>query len=55
MNPGSIPNAEEVRKQVTPKKIHCPVCDSKMIEREGKNGKFYGCSRFPSCRGTKKL
>lgn len=32
----------------------CPKCGSKMTLRSGKYGKFYGCSRFPYCRGTKK-
>lgn len=31
----------------------CPRCNAKMILRNGRRGKFYGCSRFPYCRGTK--
>ncbi|MEI7741858.1 MAG: AAA domain-containing protein [bacterium] len=31
----------------------CPRCASKMILRDGRRGKFYGCSRFPYCKGTK--
>ena len=31
----------------------CPKCGSKMILRRGRYGKFYGCSRFPYCRGTR--
>ncbi|NWF93911.1 MAG: topoisomerase DNA-binding C4 zinc finger domain-containing protein [Syntrophaceae bacterium] len=31
----------------------CPRCSSKMILRKGRYGKFYGCSRFPYCRGTR--
>lgn len=31
----------------------CPRCNSKMILRNGRKGKFYGCSRFPYCKGTK--
>lgn len=31
----------------------CPRCNSRMILRNGRRGKFYGCSRFPSCRGTR--
>lgn len=34
--------------------ILCPRCGSAMVLRSGKYGKFYGCSRFPYCRGTKK-
>lgn len=38
-------------------KIRCPKCKSEMkirTARKGKNagGQFYGCSRYPKCRGT---
>ncbi len=33
----------------------CPRCSSPMILRSGRRGKFYGCSRFPYCRGTRNL
>lgn len=32
--------------------MDCPKCGSKMVLRSGKNSKFYGCSKFPSCKGT---
>lgn len=32
----------------------CPNCNSRMALRTGRYGKFYGCSRFPYCRGTRK-
>ncbi len=53
VNPNGVPTAREVRESVTPKEIHCPRCDSKMVLRNGRNGKFYGCSKYPSCKGTK--
>ena len=28
----------------------CPRCGGKLVEREGKYGKFMGCSNFPKCR-----
>lgn len=31
----------------------CPRCNSPMVLRNGRLGKFYGCSRFPYCRGTR--
>lgn len=31
----------------------CPSCGSKMVLRKGRLGRFYGCSRFPYCRGTR--
>ena len=31
----------------------CPKCGSSMVLRNGRYGKFYGCSKFPYCRGTR--
>lgn len=31
----------------------CPRCNVRMILRTGRYGQFYGCSRFPYCRGTR--
>jgi len=33
----------------------CPLCGSAMYIREGKYGKFLGCSDFPNCKGTRKM
>lgn len=33
----------------------CPNCGARMILRNGRYGKFYGCSKFPYCRGTRRL
>jgi restriction system protein len=38
--------------------INCPVCSSDMVLRTAKKGpnagnQFFGCSRYPACRGTK--
>lgn len=35
--------------------VICPRCNARMILRNGRKGKFYGCSRFPYCKGTKNL
>jgi len=35
--------------------VVCPKCGSSMVERMGKSGRFYGCSRFPACKGTRNL
>jgi len=32
--------------------VPCPVCQSHMVERWSRFGKFFGCSRFPECKGT---
>ena len=33
----------------------CPVCNSMMMLRNGKYGIFYGCSKYPYCKGTRKV
>ena len=33
----------------------CPDCDSKMVIRVGRYGKFLSCSKFPECKGMKDL
>ncbi|MHA2399007.1 MAG: UvrD-helicase domain-containing protein [Promethearchaeota archaeon] len=35
--------------------ISCPKCDSFLVKRNGKKGKFLGCSRYPKCNYTKDL
>ncbi|MCO8166182.1 DNA topoisomerase III [Pseudomonas sp. 21LCFQ02] len=30
----------------------CPLCESKMAHRTGKNGAFWSCSRYPECKGV---
>jgi DNA topoisomerase I len=30
----------------------CPKCGSEMVLRKSYRGEFYGCSKFPNCRGT---
>ena len=32
----------------------CPRCGGKLIMRDGKYGRFIGCSNYPDCRYTKK-
>jgi ATP-dependent DNA helicase RecQ len=31
----------------------CPECNAPMVKRKSDRGTFYGCSAFPSCRGTR--
>jgi len=33
----------------------CASCDVKMVLRQGKNGNFFGCKNFPSCRTTMRI
>lgn len=41
--------------EIDSSKVYCPRCNNEMILRKGKKGDFYGCSRFPKCRGTKEI
>ena len=35
--------------------VNCSKCkDGEMLERKGKYGKFYGCSKFPKCKNIMK-
>ena len=34
-------------------KVLCPECDGEMISRTGKFGVFWGCKKFPQCKGTR--
>jgi superfamily I DNA and/or RNA helicase len=49
------------REQITAKpkaepdeNVKCPRCNSPMFHRKGRYGSFYGCSRYPRCRGTRR-
>jgi DNA topoisomerase-1 len=33
----------------------CPLCGDKMYVRDGRFGRFYGCSRYPKCKGLVNL
>ena len=33
----------------------CPQCDSPLLVKEGRYGKFLACSRYPDCKGTKSM
>ncbi len=30
--------------------VKCPECESDIVERKSRRGKFYGCSSYPKCR-----
>lgn len=33
---------------------NCPKCGSRMVRRSSRYGSFYGCSRYPYCKGTRR-
>lgn len=38
-----------------PNDVLCPLCNSNMVIKLAKNGKFFSCSRYPDCMGARKL
>jgi DNA topoisomerase-1 len=33
--------------------LPCPLCESEMVLREGRFGRFWACSKYPACKGTR--
>lgn len=52
VNPAASPTADNVSSAPA---IHCPKCRAPMIERTGKFGAFFACTRYPDCRGTRPI
>lgn len=46
------PSVQPAAKMVHPS---CPKCGSTMHRRIGRYGAFWGCSRYPVCRGTRQI
>ena len=58
LDKGSEANGTETDLAVSQAVVECPVCQSSMTKRTAKRGahageQFWGCSRFPQCRGTR--
>lgn len=44
---------DEIAKPLPYENVKCPECGSDMISRKGTYGVFWGCKRYPNCRGTR--
>ena len=44
-----------VKRQDAPTNITCPNCNAAMVLRKSYRGPFYGCSKFPACKGTRSV
>lgn len=43
-------------KPVVGQELACPICGARMVgPKPSRKGPFYGCSRFPTCRGSRNL
>jgi ssDNA-binding Zn-finger/Zn-ribbon topoisomerase 1 len=36
-----------------PENLKCPDCGGRMVPRKSVFGAFWGCARFPKCRGKR--
>lgn len=58
-NNPEVKNTPEILNQtIEPKKRNnneCPMCGGKLVERNGRYGKFLGCNRYPKCDYTQSL
>jgi restriction system protein len=55
--PAAPPIASVSRSEIAPA---CPQCGSSMVKRTARKGnnagaEFWGCSKFPACRGVRQL
>jgi DNA topoisomerase I len=45
----------DLKAEVEPVGRDCPLCESELLYREGRFGRFIGCSKFPTCRYTEQI
>jgi len=50
----SSPEGEVARENGGPVE-DCPECGAPLVERRGRRGPFFGCSKYPDCKFTKNL
>ncbi len=49
----TMKTAEKIKSPVEETDEKCPLCESPVVIRTGRYGKFYACSTFPKCTYTK--
>ncbi len=49
------PAANDAAPETGENRIHCPKCRAPMVQRDGKFGAFFACTRYPQCKGTRPL
>ncbi len=47
--------ARDVKSRPEEKSPECPVCGRQMLKRNSTKGKFWGCSAYPKCKGTREI
>lgn len=38
---------------MTIENLKCPECEGPMVPRTSQHGKFWGCVKYPRCKGTR--
>lgn len=51
--PWSIPAASSYKSKKPSGPGLCPLCEGPTHKIEGANGVFYGCDKFPKCKGSR--
>lgn len=51
----SVSAMENIPQEMNMKEEVCPQCQGKLVVRNGKFGKFIGCSNYPKCKYTKNI
>lgn len=52
-NEAAVVNGSENENPNKPQNVKCPDCGGEMISRKGQYGTFWGCKKYPDCRGTR--
>ena len=60
LSPSGLPSSAEPDISDPVDRVKCPRCTNEMVLRTAKKGatpgsQFWGCSKFPSCRGTREF
>jgi DNA topoisomerase-1 len=55
LNADGTPREEQAKPELKVTDQACPKCGKPLIEREGRFGKFLGCSAYPKCKTIVKL
>ncbi|MFQ5436987.1 MAG: type I DNA topoisomerase, partial [Anaerolineae bacterium] len=45
----------DLKREPEPVGRDCPLCGNPLVYREGRYGRFIGCSTFPKCRHTEQI
>jgi DNA topoisomerase I len=50
---GTTEEGTQAKREVVYSEKPCPKCEGKMVLRRSKNGRFWGCEKYPECEGVR--